>query len=79
LGELSTSQIAAQAGALRAGHGRQGRRLLGLDLADNNVYVSPRLLEIYGFAPGTTFAGRDELIAQIPFLQEDRPLAAGVQ
>jgi PAS domain S-box-containing protein len=43
-------------------------------VADDTIYVSPRFLEIYGFAPGTTFAGRDDLIARLPFHEEDRPL-----
>ncbi|HEX2480156.1 MAG TPA: ATP-binding protein [Geminicoccaceae bacterium] len=41
--------------------------------AVDKIYTSPRLLEIYGFAPGTTFAGRNDLLAQIPFHPEDRP------
>ena len=43
-------------------------------VADDTIYASPRLLEIYGFAPGTTFAGRDDFVARIPFHPEDRPL-----
>ena len=39
----------------------------------DKIYASPRLLEIYGFAPGTTFAGRNDLLARIPFHPEDRP------
>ena len=41
--------------------------------AVDKMYTSPRLLEIYGFAPGTTFAGRNDLLARIPFHPEDRP------
>ncbi|HSC06495.1 MAG TPA: ATP-binding protein, partial [Steroidobacteraceae bacterium] len=41
--------------------------------ADDTIYTSPRLLEIYGFAPGTRFAGRNDLLAHIPFHPEDRP------
>src|SRR5262245_7667453 len=40
--------------------------------ATDTVYASPKLLEIYGFAPGTTFNGRDDLVRSIPFLPEDR-------
>src|SRR4029453_6435344 len=40
----------------------------------DKMYTSPRLLEIYGLAPGTTFAGRNDLLARIPFHPEDRPL-----
>lgn len=43
-------------------------------VADDTMYVSPRYLEIYGFAPGTSFAGRSDLIARIPLHPEDRPL-----
>jgi PAS domain S-box-containing protein len=42
-------------------------------VADDTLYVSPRLLEIYGFAPGTSFAGREDAVARIPFHPEDRP------
>ena len=42
-------------------------------VADDTIYTSPRLLEIYGFAPGTSFAGRDDLVARLPFHPEDRP------
>ena len=40
--------------------------------ASDTIYASPRLLEIYGFAPGTTFSGRDDLVGSIPFDPEDR-------
>ena len=43
-------------------------------VADDTMYTSPKLLEIYGFAPGTSFAGRDALIAQLPFHPDDRPV-----
>ena len=36
----------------------------------DRVYASPKLLEIYGFAPGTTFNGRDDLVARIPYHPE---------
>ena len=42
-------------------------------VADDTIYTSPRLLEIYGLPPGTGFAGRDDLIARVPFHPEDRP------
>ena len=42
-------------------------------VADDAIYTSPRLLEIYGFAPGTSFAGRDDVLARVPFHPEDRP------
>jgi PAS domain S-box-containing protein len=42
--------------------------------ADDTIYTSPRLLKIYGFAPDTTFAGRNDLLERAPFHPEDRPL-----
>jgi len=42
--------------------------------ANDAMYVSPQLLDIYGFAPDTIFAGRNDLLARIPFHPEDRPL-----
>jgi PAS domain S-box-containing protein len=42
-------------------------------VSDDTMYTSPRLLEVYGFAPGTSFAGRDELLARLPIHPEDRP------
>ena len=42
--------------------------------ASDSMYTSPRLLDIYGFAPDTIFAGRNDLLARIPFHPEDRPL-----
>jgi PAS domain S-box-containing protein len=47
-------------------------------VAGDTIYTSPRLLEIYGFAPGTHFAGRDDLIARIPFQSEDRQVVTRV-
>lgn len=41
-------------------------------VAGDRIHVSPRWLEIYGFAPGSTFASRDELIEKVPFHPEDR-------
>jgi len=43
-------------------------------VAVDTIYASPRLLELFGFAPGATFAGRDDFVARIPFHPEDRPL-----
>ena len=43
-------------------------------VAKDRVYVSPRFLEIYGFVPGTTFLGRDDLINRIPFHPADRSI-----
>jgi len=40
--------------------------------ASDTINASPRLLEIYGLAPGTTFNGREDLARSIAFLPEDR-------
>ena len=42
-------------------------------VAGDTIYASPRFLEICGFAPGTSFTGREDLIARTPFHAEDRP------
>jgi PAS domain S-box-containing protein len=47
-------------------------------VAADTIYTSPRLLQIYGFAPGTSFSGRDDLIARIPFHSEDRQVVTRV-
>ena len=44
------------------------------NIPEDTMYASPRYLEIYGFAPGTTFAGRDDFVARIPFHPEIGPL-----
>jgi PAS domain S-box-containing protein len=64
--------------------GDQGRYVRAIDasdvgfwdwiLASDTIYTSPRLLEIYGVAPGTRFTGRDDLVERLPFHPEDRPL-----
>ena len=41
-------------------------------VASDTIHASSRLLEIFGFAPGSRFAGREDLMAQIPFEPEDR-------
>jgi len=42
-------------------------------VAGDTIYASPKFLEIHGFAPGTSFAGREDLMARLPFHSEDRP------
>ena len=42
-------------------------------VATDDFYASPRMLELYGFPPGTIFAGRDDFLARFPFHPEDRP------
>ncbi len=39
---------------------------------DDAIYTSPRLLEIYGLPAGSSFTGRDDLLARLPFHPEDR-------
>src|SRR6185436_3032363 len=41
-------------------------------VAGDTIYTSPRFLQIHGFAPGTSFAGREDLIARMPFHPADR-------
>ena len=43
------------------------------DLVSGEFYISPRLLEILGYAPGTTFADRADWVRRFPFHPEDRP------
>ena len=42
-------------------------------VATDDFYASPRLLEMYGFPPGTIFAGRDDFLARVPLHPGDRP------
>jgi PAS domain S-box-containing protein len=42
-------------------------------VADDTIYTSPRLLEIYGLPPDTRFSSRADLLARLPFHPEDRP------
>jgi PAS domain S-box-containing protein len=42
------------------------------DVAKDEFYVSPRLLEMAGFPAGTTFAGREDFMGRTPFYPEDR-------
>ena len=43
------------------------------NIATDEFYASPRLLEMYGIPPGTTFASRSEFLARFPIHPEDRP------
>jgi PAS domain S-box-containing protein len=43
------------------------------NIATDEYYCSPRMLELYGFAPGTSFAGRADFLSRLPFHPEDRP------
>src|ERR1700704_5068283 len=53
--------------------GAAGEGSLDLDIVTNEYYASPRMLEMYGFAPGTTFADRDDFLRRFPFHPDDRP------
>ena len=41
-------------------------------LATGDVYISPRLLEMFGFAPDTVFASLDDFLARLPVHPEYR-------
>jgi PAS domain S-box-containing protein len=43
------------------------------DLVSGEFYISPRLLEIVGHAPGASFADRADWVRRFPFHPEDRP------
>jgi PAS domain S-box-containing protein len=43
------------------------------NLVTGEFYISPRLLEILGYASGTTFADRADWVRRFPFHPEDRP------
>jgi PAS domain S-box-containing protein len=43
------------------------------DLRSGEHYISPRLLQICGYEPGTTFRDREEWVRRFPFHPEDRP------
>ena len=43
------------------------------NLETGEFYISPRLLKILGYAPGTTFADRADWVRRFPFHPEDRP------
>ncbi|PWT88383.1 MAG: hypothetical protein C5B56_08830, partial [Proteobacteria bacterium] len=42
------------------------------DVAKDEFYVSPRLLEMAGFPAGTTISGREDFVRRTPFYPEDR-------
>ena len=44
------------------------------NLVTGEFYISPRLLGILGYAPGTTFADRADWVRRFPFHPEDRGL-----
>jgi PAS domain S-box-containing protein len=65
--------------ALRQSEGRYERAMSAAeagfwdwDVAHDEFYVSPRLLRMGGFPPGTTFASRADFMRRAPFHPEDR-------
>jgi PAS domain S-box-containing protein len=43
------------------------------NIVTDEYHASPRMLELYGFPPGTTFKGRADFLARFPFHPDDRP------
>ena len=43
------------------------------NIASDEFYADPQMLALYGFPPGTTFAGRADFLARLPLHPEDRP------
>ncbi|MEA3156820.1 MAG: hypothetical protein QOK44_4409, partial [Betaproteobacteria bacterium] len=43
------------------------------NIVTDEYYASPRMLEMYGFAPGTIFSDRTEFLRRFPFHPDDRP------
>src|SRR6202163_173095 len=43
------------------------------NVGTDEFYADPRMLELYGFPPGTTFAGRLDFLARLPLHPQDRP------
>ena len=43
------------------------------NIVTDEYHASPRMLELYGFPPATTFMGRADFVARFPFHPEDRP------
>jgi PAS domain S-box-containing protein len=70
--------LARRRNAVRLSEERYERHVLasaaGLwewDVAKDEYYVSPAMLELCGFPPGTTFAGREDFMRRAPFYPED--------
>ncbi|HET7032005.1 MAG TPA: PAS domain-containing protein, partial [Casimicrobiaceae bacterium] len=42
------------------------------DIVADTYHASPRMLEMYGFPPGTTFENRADFLAKFPFHPDDR-------
>jgi PAS domain S-box-containing protein len=43
------------------------------NVASDEFYADPHMLALYGFPPGTTFAGRADFLARLPLHPDDRP------
>ena len=43
------------------------------NILTDEYYASPRMLDLLGFPPGTTFASRSDFVARFPLHPEDRP------
>ena len=77
LTDITERKLAGE--ALRESEKRYQRAMLAAeagfwdwDMASDQFYVSPKLLEQGGFAPGTRFAGRADFMARAPFHPDDR-------
>jgi PAS domain S-box-containing protein len=64
-------QASEQRYALAMSASREG--LWDWDIPNDVFWASPRLLEMYGFPPGTTFAGRSDFLERFAFHPEDKP------
>ena len=78
LGAVVAWLLARRANAVRSSDERYERVILaseaGLwewDVVKDAYYVSPALLELCGFPPGTTFTGREDFMRRAPFVRED--------
>ena len=43
------------------------------NIVTDEYYASPRMIEMYGFAPGTIFSDRTDFLRRFPFHPDDRP------
>ncbi|HSU63812.1 MAG TPA: PAS domain-containing protein, partial [Burkholderiales bacterium] len=78
VGRETTSRIRAER-ALRVSEERHARAMLSAnagfwdwDVEKDEYYTSPRFIEMVGFAPGTTFAGREDFHYRSNYFPEDR-------
>src|SRR5258708_12573767 len=78
LTDITTRKRAEE--ALRESEKRYERAMLAAEagfwdwyIPSDAFYLSPKLLEMGGFAPGTTFVDRASFMERAPFHPEDRP------